>query len=161
MNAAYREILTGEQQTGAFGGKLQKCCGGSALIYLYGDLGAGKTTLVRGFLRATGWQKAVKSPTYTLLEPYQTATGTIYHFDLYRLADPEELEYLGFRDYLEENTVCLIEWPERGAAWLPQADLTVKLDYHPQGRELHVRAHSSKGEHIMACLRAQPTTSAA
>lgn len=106
------------------------------LIFLHGPLGAGKTTLVRGLLRAVGHTGSTKSPTYTIVEPYDLATRKVYHFDLYRIADPEELEYLGFRDYLSEECLCLIEWPEKGAEFLPQADMEISLAYEGEARSI-------------------------
>lgn len=96
-------------------------------VYLEGDLGAGKTTLVRGALRALGHRGPVKSPTYTLIEPYEAGGQRLYHLDLYRLSDPGELEYLGLRELLAEPAWVFIEWPERGRPWLPPADLTVRI----------------------------------
>lgn len=101
------------------------------LIYLHGNLGAGKTTFVRGFLRQLGFKHSVKSPTFTLVECYELAPLTIYHFDLYRLENSEELEYIGIRDYFKANTIVLIEWPERAAQLLPKPDLTINIEFVP------------------------------
>jgi tRNA threonylcarbamoyladenosine biosynthesis protein TsaE len=121
-------------------------------IYLQGELGTGKTTLVRGLLLAAKYQGAVKSPTYTLVEPYSLADKWLYHFDLYRLSDPEELEYLGIRDYFTHDTLCLIEWPERGAGILPAADLLIQLDYQPAGRRARLTGLTDTGRQVICAL---------
>lgn len=118
------------------------------VFYLQGDLGAGKTTLTRGIMRGFGYQGAVKSPTYTLVEPYEFTQCRIYHFDLYRLADPEEVEYLGTEDYFANNNLCIFEWPERGAKHIPDADLVISLETEGTGRRLTCQSFTEKGELI-------------
>lgn len=105
-------------------------------IYLYGELGAGKTTFVRGFLQGLGYKNLVKSPTYTLVELYEIKQQRICHFDLYRLTDPNELEVLGARDYFTPTTICLVEWSERAASILPQSDLKISITITDHGREV-------------------------
>jgi len=124
------------------------------MIYLTGPLGSGKTTFVRGFLRQLGYLGAVKSPTYTLVEPYLIGAQQIYHFDLYRLADPEELDYLGIRDYLDNTMIGLIEWPERGGVWIPAADIHIELSYQLPGRRLQAQAATQSGQEVLQALEA-------
>ncbi len=163
MNSVASHFLADEASTVDFGRALALATqadagarGKGGIIYLQGDLGAGKTTLSRGFLRGYGHEGPVKSPTYTLVEPYELENHNIYHFDLYRLADPEEFEYLGAEQYFEVPNVCLIEWAERGAGWVPQADLMVELVESTEG-EIHGRkvscfASTPRGHAILDSL---------
>jgi tRNA threonylcarbamoyladenosine biosynthesis protein TsaE len=131
----------GEAAQLAFGAQLGQVLGTrSGVLYLHGDLGTGKTTLVRGLLRARGCQTAVRSPTYTLIEPYDDLEPPIAHLDLYRLGDPEELDYLGLRDLLERHCLVIVEWPERGRGVLPAANLEIELEHADAARRLWLRS---------------------
>jgi tRNA threonylcarbamoyladenosine biosynthesis protein TsaE len=133
----------------ALGAHLAPALADGTVVFLRGELGAGKTTLVRGILRGLGHGGAVKSPTYTLVEPYRLGGRTIYHFDLYRLNDPEELEFLGLRDYLSGSGICLIEWPERGAGVLMDADLEIAIERSPDGRVVLMCARTPTGTAVL------------
>ncbi len=150
--------LPNEQAMVRLGRAIAKACGGRGVIYLQGELGAGKTTLCRGIMHELGHTGAVKSPTYTLVEPYELPRGSAYHFDLYRLADPEELEFLGVRDYLEQDSLCLIEWPCKGEGCLPQPDMILTLKARLPGREARLEAGSALGERIVIAVQQQGKT---
>ena len=144
--------LYDEAAMDAFGGRLAAQITGRTMLTLSGDLGAGKTTVARGILRGLGHHGSVKSPTYTVIEPYDLPLGRVYHFDLYRLNDPEELEFLGFRDYLNDGVLCMLEWPEKGAGYLDSVDLAVVIDVRSRGRKLELAAYSDAGEVIIQGL---------
>lgn len=129
-------IVKTAQSMQTLGAKCAKVWHKARRIYLSGELGVGKTTLVRGFLRGLGYKKLVKSPTYTLVEVYELKAQKICHFDLYRLTDPSELEAIGVRDYFTPTTICLVEWPEHAAAILPQPDLKISIKITAHGREV-------------------------
>jgi tRNA threonylcarbamoyladenosine biosynthesis protein TsaE len=141
--------VRGAEAQERLGGELAAGCPRPLIVFLEGDLGAGKTTLVRGFLRALGHTGPVRSPTFTLLEPYDFPAGPVFHLDLYRLADPEELAYLGLRDLLGERAILLVEWPERGEGELPPPDLRIRIEHIPGGRRVRFRPISPGGQ---ACL---------
>lgn len=134
------------------GGDLAGRCRPGMRLHLQGELGAGKTTLVRGFLRGLGYRGRVKSPTYTLVEPYHIENKTIYHFDLYRISDPEEVEAIGLRDYLDGSSLCLIEWPERAEALLGEPDLTLSIAIHGRGRRVTLVPGSPAGQALVRSL---------
>lgn len=152
--AEFTIVFQSESQTLAFASRLAKLLHGGMVIYLQGDLGAGKTTFCRGVIQALGHAGHVKSPTYTLVEPYDLSGLQVYHFDLYRLHDAEELEFMGIRDYFSSQSLCLIEWPERGAGMLPKADITLLLQHAMTERSLHLTAHSAQAETLLTVLMA-------
>lgn len=132
------------EETKLLGAALMEALPKSCLIFLQGQLGAGKTTLVRSILRAAGYQGAVKSPTYTLVEEYNINEQNFFHFDLYRIADPEELEFMGIRDYMKEDAICFIEWAELGEAFLPSPDLILNMRVQSELRILNISKKSQK-----------------
>lgn len=144
--------LQTENDTDAFCQKLLPLLESPCVIYLHGDLGAGKTTLSQYLIRAAGHKGPVKSPTYTLFEEYQTPHGHFYHFDLYRLKDAEELIFIGIEDIAKEKAIFLIEWPEQGAEYLPNADLAVYIKLAQTDRELSIESTSEKGSKLLEQL---------
>ena len=147
-----KKSVAGESAQEALGAQLAAQCDEGLVIFLHGELGAGKTTLTRGFLRGMGYQGKVKSPTYTLVEEYDLGGKTCYHFDLYRLADPEELEYMGIRDFLLEKDILLIEWPEKGLGFLPAADVMIDISYENQARSVAIKGMTEKGNRFLKQL---------
>lgn len=137
----------------ALGAALARAAGVEDLrLYLSGNLAAGKTTLARGFLRARGHAGAVKSPTFTLVESYELNGRRIHHFDLYRISDPEELDYIGLDEYFDPGADCLVEWPERGAGVLPAPDLEVALDIAAEGRVARFEALTERGQKLLEMI---------
>jgi len=138
-----------ESEMVVLGAKIAGVLQGGEVIYLSGELGAGKTTFVRGLLNALGYTGHVKSPTYTLIEPYLIDSRNIYHFDLYRINDPEELEDMGIRDYCDGKSICLFEWPEQGENSLPPADIILLFTHTDPGREVNIESKTLQGEIIL------------
>jgi tRNA threonylcarbamoyladenosine biosynthesis protein TsaE len=134
-----QKYLANAEETEQFGAELYHSLPTKCLVFLHGELGAGKTTLVRGYLRATGFTGTVKSPTYNLVEEYTVAGQKIVHFDLYRITDPEELEWIGINDYFAPpDSVCFIEWPDKGKGFLPEPDTVIKLVVQSTGRLVEI-----------------------
>ena len=153
MNSAavtLSSFLPDESATLAFGEKLASGLQPGLFIGLSGELGSGKTTLVRGILRGLGYQRKVKSPTYTLVELYKLSRLDLYHFDLYRFKDGRELLEAGFRDNFDSRNVCVVEWPERALDLLPGADLSVSLVEEGNGRRVIIVAHTDSGKNCLA-----------
>ncbi len=155
MNTKYTKHLSNDDATIQMGHYIANAIKSGVVLFLNGDLGAGKTTLSRGIIQGLGHIGNVKSPTYTLVEPYELPKISAYHFDLYRLADPEELEFMGFRDYFNDKAVCIIEWPEKGAEFLPPADIELYLTYAGEQREITFHALSEVGNQIITNIKAQ------
>lgn len=145
-------VLEDEAAQLDFGARLARALPGPLCVYLRGPLGAGKTTLVRGALRALGHTGPVRSPTYTILETYAVAHGEVCHLDLYRLGSAEELEDIGARELFDGRHTCFVEWPERGAGWLPPPDLDIAIDMAGSGRRVHARAHGAAATGLLGSL---------
>jgi tRNA threonylcarbamoyladenosine biosynthesis protein TsaE len=154
--ATHRAFLPDAAATERAGRALAPALAGGMLVTLSGPLGAGKTAFARGVLRGLGWTGAVKSPTYTLLEHYAFSSLYLYHFDFYRFADPEEWETAGVADAFTREAACLVEWPERVSAFLPPADLVVRIGWPADGdgRELDLEARTPDGERCLNAIAA-------
>ncbi len=152
MSKTFTLSLADEAATVAAGNRLATLMTEGAVIFLHGDLGAGKTTFTRGVVQGMGHTGKVKSPTYTLVEPYELGGKNVYHFDLYRLADPEELEFMGIRDYFDTQAVCLIEWPSKGLGFIPSPDLDISLEYAGSARTITITSRTLRGEKIVEKL---------
>ncbi len=142
----------GEADMEALGLRFAKACDGGAVIYLQGGLGTGKTTFTRGLCHCLGYAGFVKSPTFALVESYLIGTREVHHFDLYRVTEPEELEFIGIRDFFTPEALCIVEWPERGAGWLPEGDVVLAFAYVSEGRRVDVTAGTAKGRQILGRL---------
>jgi tRNA threonylcarbamoyladenosine biosynthesis protein TsaE len=152
--------LPDEAATARLGADLAQVLVPGLAVYLHGDLGVGKTALTRALLHAAGHQGRVKSPTYTLAEPYEVKIAdrmvTVIHFDLYRMASPEEFLDAGFREHFNENAICIVEWPEKGGTVLPPPDIHVSLALAQHGRDVELCALSDKGHQCLARLKFAP-----
>ena len=147
-----KTILPDENATLALGAALARGLAPGLVVFLHGELGAGKTTVVRGALRALGFQGRVKSPTYALVELYEVSRLNVHHFDFYRFRDPKEWADAGFRDSFNGQTVSLVEWPEKAAGVLPPADLEITLDLQDSGRIAHVSANTAEGSRCLESI---------
>ena len=145
-------FLADENATIALAQRLATGLKPGMVIYLHGELGAGKTTLVRGVLNMLGYAGRVKSPTYTLVEPYHAAGLDLLHFDLYRLHDEEEWEAAGFRDKFDGRNIFFIEWPERARGLIPQADVEIDFEILASGRKMEIHAHTKTGKQCLEQL---------
>ena len=146
-------ILENEEDTQRLGELIAKYLETPLVCFLEGDLGVGKTRITRAIIQSLGYQGNVKSPTYTLVEPYQLENMKVYHFDLYRLSDPEELDFLGIRDYFDDESVSFIEWPSKGEGWLPEADLVISLIFKQQGRICQLQENTKAGARLIRKLK--------
>lgn len=144
--------LSDESESQSLAKKLAHCIKAPVVITFSGDIGTGKTTIIRALLKNMGVNSPIKSPTFSLVESYQSSDALIHHFDLYRIVHEEELDYLGFRDYFTEQSICCIEWAEHAGKSLPKVDIRFKLSIKGAGRELQISAESVLGESVLACL---------
>ena len=147
------QLLPTETDTDQIGSMLANGISDGMVIYLIGGLGAGKTRLAQAIIKGLGFSGHVKSPTYTLVETYRVCNRTVYHFDLYRLMDPMELEFMGIQDYFEEKHIILIEWPDKGQGMIGDADIAITLSYADPGRKLSLDAVTERGRELLSKLK--------
>ncbi len=152
MNFTTKMHLPDEQASEKMAARLAVCLHSPLVLTFSGNIGAGKTTFIRAMLRSLGVQTVIKSPTFSLVESYQGTHLQIHHFDLYRIHDETELDYIGFRDYFSDNAVCCVEWPERAPGYLASADVKLTLELKGVGREMQLSALSSTGAAVLSCL---------
>lgn len=145
----FHKILKTEEETMQVAKELAAAIDEGVIIFLEGQLGAGKTTFTRGFLRGLGFQDKVKSPTYTIVEPYDVSGKKIFHFDFYRVKDSQELDEIGIQDYFSPTFICLVEWPEKGVSRLPTPDLICHIEFKQDGRDLKIEARSERGKKVV------------
>jgi len=148
----FTQVLKNESATIEAGKNFAAHLPKSLVVYLHGNLGAGKTTFVRGVLQGLGYQGKVKSPTYTIVEPYNFFNKQFYHFDLYRFNDEEEWEMAGFREYFNDDSICMVEWPEKAATLMPNADIDIELSLNEQGRRINYIANTNKAVQLLSLL---------
>lgn len=153
MTTRFEIDLVDEVAMLAFGERFAKLSEHPLVVFLHGQLGAGKTTLVRGILRGLGFTGHVKSPTYTLVETYDVERGSVFHFDFYRLHDPDELELMGIQDYFAPNAMCLIEWPDMGRGYLPLPDIDCYIELQTTGRHVKCVSNTPHGHDILQRLQ--------
>ena len=149
---SYQIDLADADATVALGKQLAALISAPCVVYLIGDLGAGNTTFSRGLIQGFGYAGNVKSPTYTLVEPYELADVSIYHFDLYRLADPQELEFIGIEEYFIQSSICLVEWPDKGQGWLASADIQINIEHKNEQRSAEIVGLTAIGQKIVEQL---------
>ncbi|URJ23606.1 tRNA (adenosine(37)-N6)-threonylcarbamoyltransferase complex ATPase subunit type 1 TsaE [Blochmannia endosymbiont of Camponotus sp. C-003] len=155
----YVLVLSDELQTLSLGATLASVCVQGCLIYLNGYIGSGKSVFCKGFLHALGHIGHINSPTYTLVESYMLTHWRVYHFDFYRLISSEELECMGIRDYFDDHTICLVEWPKQGMGILPKEDISITINYHDRKnfRQVIIESSSNVGhkmcDDLLACWK--------
>ena len=148
----YNLFLSDEQESKKWAAQVAQHLCAPLIITFVGDIGTGKTTIVRAILRALGIQCAIKSPTFSLVESYSCDPFFVHHFDLYRIQNKDELAHIGFRDFFSQQSICCIEWPEHAGALLPDIDISCQLKIKGSGRELEVKALSAIGQKVVAFL---------
>lgn len=144
--------LPNDKASELFASRLAFCLSPAVTLAFNGDLGTGKTTIIRAMLRQLGVDSSIKSPTFSLVETYHCSKAQINHFDLYRIAHEEELDYLGFRDYFANSNINCIEWADHAGKALPKIDIQFNLSIKGAGREMQIRALTAAGKKILTCL---------